>query len=135
MRYFQTLEHSSLDSTTGILSFTAGEDDALAPRLHLKREGEYIALSAGYAGIEIAMRLRHQELARTLAHLQPVDGLQATRQVGNGQVSIALGLQTDGTLLLRPMLVADSSGHISLNFQLTPASTRALTAWLGNAAG
>jgi hypothetical protein len=115
----------------GILSFTSGEQDSFMARLNLRREGEYVALSAGYGPVEIAMRVRYADFTRALTHLQPVDGLAASRQVGSGEVSISLGLQTDGTLVLRPTLASDASGHINFNFELTPASAAALNKWLG----
>jgi hypothetical protein len=131
MRNFQTLEDSILDTDSGILTFTTRDHNPMSARLNLRREGENIAISAGYGPIEIAMRLRFSELARTISHLQPVDGLGASRQVGSGSVSIALGMQKDGTLVIRPMLITDSSGHITLNYELTPSSAAALRQWMG----
>ncbi len=131
MRDYLPLGETLLDTDTGILSFTSGEKSIFMPRLNLRREGENVAISAGFGPVEIAMRLRYAELARIISHLTPVDGLGAARQVGNGQVSIMLGLQTDGSMLVRPMLILDSSGHVVYNFQLTTASTTALRQWLG----
>lgn len=131
MRNFQTLDETVLDTDSGILTFTTRDQSAANARLNMRREGENIAISSGYGPVEIAMRLRFSELARTISHLQPVDGLGATRQVGNGAVSIALGLQMDGTLLLRSMLISDASGHMTFNFALTPTCTAKLKQWMG----
>ncbi len=132
MRTFQTLNSFASDPTTGIVSIGAEVEADLQPRLSLRREGDYIAISASYGPIEIALRPRLQEIARALKMLQPVDGLLTTRQVGSGQVYIALGLQSDGTLLLRPTIVGDAGGHIAFNLALNSTVREALYAWLGS---
>jgi hypothetical protein len=57
--------------------------------------------------------------------------LQTTRQAGTGEAYIALGLQTDGKLLMRPTLVADATGHMCFNLTLTDEARKALCDWLG----
>jgi hypothetical protein len=131
MRQFQTLTTTQQDNDSGIFSFSAREDGEFQPRLSLRREGEYVAISASYGAIEIALRPRYGDLKQAFAHLQPVTGLQTTRQVGSGEAFIALGLQDDGTLILRPTLVVDAAGRLSFNFSLTRDTYQALVAWLG----
>jgi hypothetical protein len=62
--------------------------------------------------------------------LSPVAGLQTTRQVGTGQAYLSLGLQSDGSLLIRPTIVADATGHLGVNLVLTDAVRQALYDWL-----
>jgi hypothetical protein len=131
MRTFQTLTTTSMDADSGILVIDAHEAVGLHPQLMLRREGEYVAISAAYGPIEIALRLRYQELTRALRTLQPVDGLQTARQVGSGQVFIGMGLQLDGRLLLRPTLVGDASGYAAFNLALANDAREALFRWLG----
>ena len=57
-----------------------------------------MAISASYGPMEIALRPRYEDLTRLLARLQPVEGLQTTRQVGTSQAYLATGLRSDGTL-------------------------------------
>jgi hypothetical protein len=96
----------------------------------MRREGDYITISASYGVLEIALRPRYHELTRVLSRLQPVEGLQTTRQVGTGQAFLALGLKPDGTLLMRPTLVADATGHMSFNLALSDPVRQALYTWL-----
>jgi hypothetical protein len=99
--------------------------------LSLRHEGEYVAISASYGPIEIALRPRTQELVRAMRSLQPLDGLHATRQAGTGQVFIGLGLHLDGTLLVRPTVVGDSHGYVSFNLALSSEVRQGLYTWLG----
>ncbi len=69
------------------------------------------------------MRPRYDDIARVLAWLKPVSGLQTTRQVGTGQSLLALGLQDDGALVIRPTIIADATGNIAMNLIL-PSSVR-----------
>jgi hypothetical protein len=96
----------------------------------MRREGDYITIAASYGLLEIALRPRYHELTRVLSRLQPVEGLQTTRQVGTGQAYLALGLKPDGTLLMRPTLVADATGHMTFNLTLTDEVRKALFAWM-----
>ncbi|RMF80963.1 MAG: hypothetical protein D6737_06470, partial [Chloroflexi bacterium] len=118
MRNFETLDHVEINEQSGIISISA-KDNVMCPHLAMRREGGYVAISASYGPIEIALRPRFQELARVLGRLQPVEGLQTTRQVGTGQSYVALGLQPSGILIMRPTIVADATGHLSFNIFLT----------------
>lgn len=131
MRNFHTLDTPVLDSEAGLLSFHSSVEAPFRPQLTLRKEGTYVALSVSHGPIEIALRPRADELRRVLGRLYPVEGLQTTRQAGTGEAYIALGLQTDGKLLLRPTLVADATGHMCFNLTLTDESRKALCDWLG----
>ena len=131
MRNFETLDQASIDTATGIISLTAREDSASRPVLSLRREGEYISISASYGALEIALRPRVRELIRTLRHIQPNDGLNTTRQVGTGEAFLGLGLHQDGTLIVRPTIIGDATGYFCLNLILAPEAANALKNWLG----
>jgi hypothetical protein len=62
--------------------------------------------------------------------LTPIDGLSTTRQVGTGQAYLAMGLSPDNNLLLRPTIVADATGHLSLNLEITQKVRQTLYDWL-----
>lgn len=130
MRNFEMLDSVTLESGTGIIHFTTRSDNASAPRVAMRREGSYVAISASYGPLEIAMRPRFAELARVLSRLRPVQGLQTTRQVGTGQAYLSLGLQADGALVMRSTIVADATGHLCLNLLLASEARRQLFAWL-----
>lgn len=119
MRYFQTLDYMVVDDETGIMTLGVRHNDEMVPQLSLRREGAYMAISAGYGPVELALRPRYDELTRLLARLQPVEGLQTTRQVGSSNSYLAIGLRGDGSLVLRPTLVADATGQITFNLLLT----------------
>jgi hypothetical protein len=135
MRNFQTLDQVTIDEETGIIHLSMREDSGMRPRAAMRREGSYVAISVSYGPLEIAMRPRLYELARVLSRLKPVQGLQTTRQVGTGQAFLAMGLQTDGTLILRPTIVADATGHLCVNLLLTDEVRQALYNWLPADAG
>lgn len=130
MRNLEMLERATLDESTGVMTFAAAHESAGLPVVAMRREGGYIALSASYGPFEIALRPRFQELSRVLARLQPVEGLQTTRQVGTGQAYLAVGLRPDGVLMLRPTIVADATGHLGFNLALGDEARKALYAWL-----
>ncbi|MBZ0275600.1 MAG: hypothetical protein K8I60_05625 [Anaerolineae bacterium] len=130
MRYFELLDQVTIDPESGIIHLTTGRDVHSKPSLAMRREGGYVAISAGYGPLEIALRPRLEELARVLGRLQPVDGLQTTRQVGTGQAYLALGLRASGELIMRPTIVADATGHMSFNLLLTAALRQTLNEWL-----
>ncbi|PJF34703.1 MAG: hypothetical protein CUN49_14315 [Candidatus Thermofonsia Clade 1 bacterium] len=111
---------------------SAADDDE--PRLAIRREGAYVTLSASYGPLEIAMRPRYEELMRAIARLTIVDGLMTTRQVGTSHAYLALGLHNDGSLLMRLTIVADATGHLSINLRLTDAVRQQLYQWLNVAA-
>jgi hypothetical protein len=131
MRNFQTLDQTTADTTTGVISFTA-QGDKSHPTMALRREGDYVAISASYGALEIALRPRVRELIRTLRHIQPNDGLNVTRQVGSGDCFLGLGLHTDGTLIVRPTIIGDAAGYFCLNLALAPDAALALKNWLGD---
>jgi hypothetical protein len=128
MRTLQTLNYISLDAASGVIHFY---DTGETSRLALRREGDYVAISASYGPIEIALRPRYTELERTLKALQPVEGLQTTRQIGTAQSFLSLGLRSDGALNVRPTLVADASGYLCLNLELPSNARQKLYEWLG----
>jgi hypothetical protein len=131
MRHFQILDKFSVDEENGIILLSQSDDHKEEyPQLALRREGVYIAISAQFGPIEIALRPRYDELARLLARLQPVEGLQTTRQVGTSQSYLAIGLRTDGSLVMRPTIVADATGHFSFNLVLSTDLRQALFEWL-----
>ena len=130
MRTFQTLDSAEFDAATGILQFKSSSGDPLPTLLALRREGDYAVISASFGPVEIALRPHYGDLARTLGRLKPVPGLRTTRQLGTGQVYLDVGLQPDGSLLLRPTLVGDASGHLCFNLALTPEACQRLYAWL-----
>lgn len=130
MRNFELLDSVSVDADSGVITLTTQTDIAGHPVVALRREGGYIALSASYGPLEIALRPRFQELSRVLARLQPVEGLQTTRQVGTGQAYLAVGLRPDGILLLRPTIVADATGHLGFNLSLSDTVRQTLFDWL-----
>ena len=130
MRNFQTLDTVTVDASTGIITLDAQQGTDIHPVLALRREGDYVAVSASYGPLEIALRPRFQELSWTLGRLQPTDGLQTSLQVGTVQAYLAVGLRSDGTLLVRPTIVGDATGHIHLNLALTPDARKKLFDWL-----
>lgn len=130
MRHFVTLDTMSYDAESGILRLESSQETGMAPQITMRREGTYMAIAASYGPLEIALRPQHEELARLLGRLQPVKGLQTTRQVGTAQAYLAIGLRVDGTLVMRPTIVADATGHFSFNLALTPAVREQFFAWL-----
>jgi hypothetical protein len=129
MRNFQPLDHVEIDAEIDAITLenNSSEND---PVLALRREGIYVTISASYGPLEIALRPRYEDLARTLSRLQSVEGLSTTRQVGTAQAYLAMGISPDGALMLRPTIVADATGHFSLNLVLTPDARQRLYTWL-----
>ncbi len=130
MRTFVELDKATVDANTGIIYLETTRETETQPLVFMRREGDYITIAASYGLLEIALRPRYHELTRVLSRLQPVEGLQTTRQVGTGQAFLALGLKPDGTLLMRPTLVADATGHMSFNLTLSDAARTTLYTWL-----
>lgn len=130
MRNFQTLDKITVDPQSDILTLSVSTDSDHSPVLAMRREGAYTVISASYGPLEIALRPRLEELARMLGRLQPVEGLQTTRQVGTGQAYLALGLRRDGTLIMRPTIAVDATGHLSMNLALTPHIRQGFYEWL-----
>ena len=130
MRNFQTLDGSKLDPELDTLEIFYTTSSADHPALDLRREGLYITISASFGPLEIALRPKYEDLVRTLSRLTPIEGLHTTRQVGTGQAYLAMGLTSEGNLLLRPTIVADATGHLSLNIEIGDTARQALYAWL-----
>jgi hypothetical protein len=130
MRNFQTLDQFENDEATGILYISTQDENSMQPRVSMRREGSYVAISASYGPLEVAMRLRLQELARGLSRLRPVQGLQTTRNIGTGQAYISVGLQEDQGLVMRPTIIGDATGHICLNLMLANNIREVLYKWL-----
>jgi hypothetical protein len=130
MRNFQILDGAKANSETDTIElfFTNAEEEQ--PRLALRREGAYVTISASYGPLEIALRPRYEDLVRTLSRLTAVDGLSTTRQVGTGQAYLAMGLTPNDNLLLRPTIVADATGHLSLNIEVSRNARQTLYNWL-----
>jgi hypothetical protein len=130
VRQFQTLDGCKVDPESDSLELFFTNADSEQPRLALHREGIYVTISASYGPLEIALRPRYEELIRSLTRLPAVEGLHTTRQVGTGQAYLAIGLTPGNNLLLRPTIVADATGHISLNLEVAPKARAALYEWL-----
>jgi hypothetical protein len=130
MRNFQVLDRSRIDSDSDSLELFYSDAEDERPRLALRREGIYVTISASYGPLEIALRPRYEDLIRTLSRLAPVEGLHTTRQVGTGQAYLAMGLTSNKSLLLRPTIVADATGHMSLNVEVGSDARQALFDWL-----
>ncbi|MHB8627665.1 MAG: hypothetical protein ACYDBJ_20190 [Aggregatilineales bacterium] len=129
MRNFQPLDHVLVDNEAETIQLSHG-DSGNAPNLVMHREGPYITISASLGPLEIALRPRYEDLIRTLGRLPAVDGLHFTRQVGTAQAFLAVGLMPNGELLLRPTIVADATGYLSMNLELSSDVRKALYNWL-----
>src|SRR5579859_2808639 len=130
MRTFQILDGSRIDKQSDSLELFFSNADTEQPRLALRREGIYVTISASYGPLEIALRPRYEDVVRTLSRLTPVDGLHTTRQVGTAQAYLAMGITTEDNLMLRPTIVADATGHMSLNIEVTQSVRKVLYDWL-----
>ncbi len=130
MRNIQILDASRIDKESDSLELFLQSADDDYPRLALRREGAYVTISASYGPLEIALRPRYEDLVRTLSRLTPVDGLLTTRQVGTAQAYLAMGLTSNDNLLLRPTIVADATGHLSINLQIARNARETLYRWL-----
>src|SRR5438105_14093447 len=119
MRNFQKLDASKLDASSDVLEIYSTASDQNQPRLALRREGIYVAISASYGPLEIALRPKYEDLIRVLGRLTTVDGLHTTREVGSDQAFLAIGLSPNNNLILRPTIIADANGHFSLNIEIT----------------
>ena len=130
MRNFQILDDCKIDPESDSLELFFTNAQPEHPRLAMRREGIYVTISASYGPLEIALRPRYEDILRTLSRLAAVEGLHTTRQVGTAQAYLAMGLTSDGNLVLRPTIVADATGHLSFNIQITPKVRVALYEWL-----
>lgn len=130
MRQFRTLFKVDTDAESGVMTIVGEKGTHDYPSMMVSREGDYVPISVSYGPIELALRLRHENLAQALQRLHPVDGLQTTRQVGSSNAYLALGLRSDGVLLMRPTVVADARGHLSMNLALPADVKDQLMTWL-----
>ena len=130
MRHFSTLDQVTINEQAGVISIAASQDTTFHVMLSMRREGGYVSISVSSGPLEMALRPRSQELARVLERLVPVSGLQTTRQVGTGQAYLAIGLREDGTLVLRPTIVADATGLMCFNLLIPDAARKTLYDWL-----
>jgi hypothetical protein len=131
MRNFQPLDRVSVDDETETIQLVAHSASAgNSPILAMHREGPYVSISASFGPFEIALRPRYEDLNRALSRLPAVDGLHFTRQVGTAQAFLSIGLMPNGELLLRPTIVADATGYLSLNLQVSADARKALYDWL-----
>ncbi|MFN8530099.1 MAG: hypothetical protein U0670_15980 [Anaerolineae bacterium] len=131
MRNFITLDQVEIGDPAGIFSLKTSGEGEDSPHLALKVEGDYIAISANYGPLEIALRPRLDELKFALAHMQPLEGLQTTsRQIGSTQSYLALGLRMDQSLILRPTILTDATGHITFNLRVPKEARVKLYEWL-----
>ena len=130
VRNFQILDGCKVDPASDSIELFSTTEDDDRPRLAMRREGAYVTISASYGPLEIALRPRYEDLVRTLGRLTAVDGLHTTRQVGTDQAYLAIGLTSSDHLLLRPTIVADATGHFSLNVEITTQARQSLYNWL-----
>lgn len=129
MRNYQVLDHATV-AEENILTLTNSAESPEQPYLTMSREGAFVSISSSFGPLEVALRLRHNELARHLARLHPVSGLATTRQTGGANAYMALGLTADDKLVLRPTIVADASGHLTFNLLCTSDVREAIFEWL-----
>ena len=130
MRNYQFLDVSTV-AEGNLLSITNSEEHREQPSLTMNREGAFVSISASFGPLEIALRLRHQELSRHLRKLHPVPGLATTRQITAGANSyLAIGVTQDEKLVLRPTVVADASGLMVFNLVCTSSVRAAIFEWL-----
>jgi hypothetical protein len=127
MRTFQVLDQVIRNDQAFLITTQNG----LPSQLAMQREGDYLAMSVSFGPVEIALRPRWQDVIRTLQHLRALDGLQTSRQIGTVEAYLAVGLHSDGRLILRPTIVQDATGHLSFNLELTSDTREALYQWLG----
>lgn len=130
MRSFHELDEIRVDDESGVLFLTSSKGTDDYPRLSMRREGGYLSISVSYGPMEMALRPRFPELVRVLGRLHPVSGLQTTRQVGTAQAYVALGLDDNGALILRPTIVADATGLMCYNLLVKSDVRETLFSWL-----
>lgn len=126
-------DYQFLDTITeegGRLLLTNREGGASHSVLALAQEGDKIVISASIGALDLALRLRLEELKRQLNSMRPVPGLSTTRQVGTVQAFMGLGLLEDNRLVLRPTLLVDATGKLSFNLLTSEACYRRLLEWI-----
>lgn len=129
MRNYQVLDVATLEPD-GVLSLTTSEENPDRPILSMSREGAFVSLSASFGPLEIALRLRFEDLRRRLERLLPVHGLATTRQVGTANSFVALGITEDERLVMRPTIVSDASGKMTFNLVTSKAVYQQVLQWL-----
>ncbi len=127
MRHYRQLTVVEMAPENGLSASSEGDFGA---GMLLRREGDYIAISFYSGAVELLLRLKANELIRTLDHLHPTDQASSARSVGTSHTALWLTLRLDGTLVMRPSLTTDAAGSISLNFELTAPVRSALDTWL-----
>jgi hypothetical protein len=130
MRNFQLFDSCRVNSEAESLEFFQSGAKDEHSRLALRREGIYVTISASYGPLEIALRPKYEDLVRTLSRLSVIEGLSTTRQVGTGQAYLAMGVTPEDSLVLRLTIVADATGHMSLNVELNSDARQKLFEWL-----
>ncbi len=132
MRHFVTLDRVEFLEDSGVITLATTDetDSELRPRLSLRREGGYLAISVSSGPLEMALRPRYDEVSHVLESLRAVSGLQTTRQVGTGQAYIGFGIHENGTLVVRPTIVADATGLMCFNLLVADGARRELYQWL-----
>lgn len=131
MRQFRSLFRVEIDEEANIMYIVGEKGTHDYPALMIRREGENVLMSVNYGPLELALKLSHDELTRTLLRLQPINGLQTTRQVGSTSAYLGLGLREDSSLTMRPTIIADARGHITFNITLPSDARQAMYDWLG----
>lgn len=128
MRDYQFLD--TISEEEGRLQFTNREGGANHSILALAQEGDKVVISASLGALEVALRLRLEELKRQFNGLKPVPGLSITRQVGTVEAFMGMGLVENSQLVLRPTLLVDATGKLSFNLLLSEPCYQRLLEWL-----
>lgn len=128
MRHYQSLDTFKLEGSTVYL--TSSGDKNVEAMVVMAREGDRMVLSISIGPLELALRPRFEELQRAITALKPVPGLSTTRHVGSESAYIDLGLTEDQQLVLRPSLVTDATGHLSINLLVNKEAFEKLANWL-----
>jgi hypothetical protein len=129
-RQYQLLE-SAITQEDGTLALTS--QNGVVGGL-FRHESDYVRLSFFSIALEITLRLHTTDLTRALSQLQMTGGLGSPREVGTGQscLTVQKWLNEDRVLVaLRPTLITDATGALSLNFALSEEARRGVYAWLG----
>ena len=130
MRHYHKLDQVTQDEIHDTLLITASQGNGQSPALWFGREGMYVSVSASYGPLEIDLRPRQRDLVTSLGQLKPLEHLAVMRMVGTGQAQLELGLSDAGELLVRTTIVADATGHFSMNMVLTSEARQQLFDWL-----
>lgn len=128
MRDYQFLD--TISEEEGRLQFTNREGGANHSILALAQEGDKVVISASLGALEVALRLRLEELKRQFNGLKHVPGLSITRQVGTVEAFMGMGLVEGSQLVLRPTLLVDATGRLSFNLLLSEPCYQRLLEWL-----